>query len=298
MVLGVVLGVGTIAMAAAALRAQAPAAGAQPPAAQGPPVAAIEKVKDNLFVITGGGGNTAALVTANGVVVVDTKLAGWGQAILDKIKTVTDKPVTHIINTHTHGDHVGSNEFFPASVEIVAHENTAANMAKMPALQGPDKKHAMPDRTYKERMSLLDGRDRIDLYYFGAGHTNGDTIIVFPSLQTMHTGDLFAQRGAPLIDVNNGGSGMTYPDTLDRAVKGIRDVATVIPGHSAVTDWKAFAEFAEFNRAFLEAVRTAKAAGKTAEQAAAELTLPDRFKDFAMNRAKDNVAKIYAELDR
>ena len=63
------------------------------------------------------------LVTANGVVLVDTKLADWGQAILDKVKTVTDKPVTHIINTHTHGDHIGSNDFFPASVEIVAHAN-------------------------------------------------------------------------------------------------------------------------------------------------------------------------------
>jgi glyoxylase-like metal-dependent hydrolase (beta-lactamase superfamily II) len=124
-VLAVVVGVGVAGIAAGVLRAHGQAAGAsQPPAEAG-----IEKVRDNLFVITGGGGNTAAFVTANGVVVVDTKLAGWGQAILDKIRTVTDKPVTHIINTHTHGDHVGSNEFFPASVEIVAHENTAANIS-------------------------------------------------------------------------------------------------------------------------------------------------------------------------
>ena len=94
-------------------------------------VAQIEKVKDNLYVIKGGGGNTAAFITADGVVVVDTKLAGWGQAILDKIKTVTHKPVTMIINTHTHGDHVGINVFFPATVEVVAHENTKANMEKM-----------------------------------------------------------------------------------------------------------------------------------------------------------------------
>src|SRR5947208_2968461 len=67
---------------------------------QGPPVAQIEKVKDNLYEIMGGGGNTAAFITEKGVVVVDTKLAGWGQAILDKIKTVTDKPVVEIINTH------------------------------------------------------------------------------------------------------------------------------------------------------------------------------------------------------
>jgi len=121
-VLAVIAGVGLAAMTVAA---------AQQPAAKGPNVAQIEKVKDNLFMITGGGGNTAAYVTANGVVLVDTKLANWGQAILDKVRTVSDKPITHIINTHTHGDHVGSNEFFAPSVEIVAQANTGANMAKM-----------------------------------------------------------------------------------------------------------------------------------------------------------------------
>src|SRR5207247_5230805 len=87
-------------------------------------VAEIERVKDNLYVIKGGGGNTAAFITGKGVVVVDTKVPGWGQAILDKIKSVTDKPVTTIINTHTHGDHVGSNSEFPATVEIIAHETS------------------------------------------------------------------------------------------------------------------------------------------------------------------------------
>ncbi len=292
-VLGSVLAAGVTAIAVAGLQAQT---GQTMGGTQQPPVAGIEQVKDNLFVITGGGGNTAAFITSKGVVVVDTKLAGWGPAILDKIRTVTDKPVTHIVNTHTHGDHVGSNEFFQPSVEIVAHEHTAANMARMPALQGADKRHALPDRTYKDKLSLLDGPDRIDLYYFGAGHTNGDTFVVFPTLQVMHTGDIFAAPATPLIDTNNGGSGVAYPETLARAVQGIRGVATVIPGHSAVTDWKSFAEFAEFNRAFLDAVRTAKASGRTADQATAEIALPERFKSYGMQRAKDNVAKIYADL--
>ena len=100
-----------------------------------PPVSAAEKVADNLYMIPGQGGNTAAFVTANGVVLVDTKLANNGQAILDQVKKVTDKPISHIINTHTHGDHTGSNDFFPASVEIVTQENTAANMKKMPEFQ-------------------------------------------------------------------------------------------------------------------------------------------------------------------
>ena len=87
-------------------------------------------------MLRNGGGNTAVFITEKGVVLVDTKNPGWGRAILDKVKTLTDKPVTMIINTHTHGDHVGSNEAFSPTVEFVAHENTKANMEKMPAFAG------------------------------------------------------------------------------------------------------------------------------------------------------------------
>ena len=113
------------------------------------PIGTIQKMADTLYMIPGAGGNTAVFITANGMVLVDTKLANNGQAILDQVKTVTNKAVTHIINTHTHGDHTGSNDFFPASVEIIAQENTAAKMAKMPAFQDPAKKHGLPDKTYK-----------------------------------------------------------------------------------------------------------------------------------------------------
>src|ERR1051325_3937138 len=105
-------------------------------ALQAPNVAEIQKVKDNLYMITGGGGNTAAFITDAGAAVVDTNRAGWGQAILDKIKPVSNKPVVTIINTHSHPDHVGSNEAFPATADIVAQENTKANMMKQDAFKG------------------------------------------------------------------------------------------------------------------------------------------------------------------
>ena len=108
-------------------------------------------------MITGGGGNTAAFITAGGVVLVDTKYPDWGQAIVDKVRSVTDKPITTIINTHTHADHNGSNDFFPASVEVVAHENTKTNMMKMKNFQG-EKAQFVPDRTFSDRVTLLDGR--------------------------------------------------------------------------------------------------------------------------------------------
>ena len=110
-VLGALIGVGTLSLAAAGL---------QPPAQQGPKVIEVEKGKDNLFMLKGGGGNTAVFIGANGVTVVDAKNPGWGQPILDKIKELTPKPVTLLINTHTHGDHVSGNVEFPATIDFVA----------------------------------------------------------------------------------------------------------------------------------------------------------------------------------
>ena len=140
----------------------------------------IERIKDNLYMITGSnvnpieafaGGNTAVLVTDTGVVVVDTKLPGWGQVLVDRIKTVTNKPITTIINTHTHGDHTGSNEFFGINVETIVHENTKANMARMDEFKG-DKAKFLPKRTYKDKLTIGMGKDRIDLYHFGPARSS------------------------------------------------------------------------------------------------------------------------------
>src|SRR5215470_9412193 len=283
LVLGVLVGVSALVMSLGAQ--QAPGGGREGAQGRGrgpafPPVSAPEKVAENLYMIPGQGGNTAAFVTSDGVVIVDTKLANNGQAILDQLKTVTDKPVTHIINTHTHGDHTGSNDFFPASVDIVTQENTAANMKKMPAFQDESKKHGLPDRTFKDKMTLLTGKDAIDLYYFGAAHTNGDAFVVFRNIRVMHAGDVFATKGQPLIDRNNGGSGVAYPETIRKATAAIKNVNTVITGHSTVMKWQDFVDYGEFNKLFLDHAKASLAAGKTAEQAMADFKLPEKFKDY------------------
>jgi len=178
----------------------------------------------------------------------------------------------------------------------VTHENTRANMERMDALKGQPQ--AMPDRTYEDRLTLGSGAEQIDLYYFGPGHTNGDTLVVFPALRLLHAGDLFPGRQTPFMDTGNGGSGVAYPDTLAKATQMIRNVDRVIPGHSPLMTWADLVEFTEFNREFLAAARAARQAGRTPEQAAAELTLPARFSAYTMNRAEANMKTIYAELAR
>ena len=157
-------------------------------------------------------------VTADGVVVVDAKNPGWGQPILDKIKELTHKPVTMLINTHTHGDHVSGNVEFPATVDVVAQENTKANMEKMPIFK-EQQRRGMAKRTFKDKMTIGKGADQIDLYYFGPGHTNGDAWVVFPALRIVHAGDIFAGKGLPLIDGDNGGSVLHYPRDAEEGAR-------------------------------------------------------------------------------
>lgn len=267
-----------------------------------PPLPDLMKVRDNLYVITSStpgpeftGGNTGVFVTATGVVVVDTKLSGYGPALIEKIRKVTDKPITTIVNTHTHGDHTGSNEGFPTTVEIVAHENTKANMAKMDAFKG-DKAQFLPKRTYKDKLSLGSGKDRIDLYYFGPGHTSGDTFIVYPALRVLQAGDMYAWKDAPLLDRNNGGSGVEFPKTLAKLIAAVKDVDTVIPGHSPVTTPKDLQEYQRYTADLLAAVQTAMKAGKSADEAAASIDLASKYPGYKSERVKAAVTALYAEL--
>jgi|SRR5579864_4024703 len=274
------------------------------PGASRPALPDLKHVKDNLYIIEMSnpgpdftGGNTGVFITDAGVVVVDTKLAGYGPGILEKIKKVTSKPVITIINTHTHGDHTGSNEGFPATVDIVAHENTKANMMRMDAFKG-DKAQFLPKRTYKDKMTLGNGKDRIDLYYFGAGHTNGDTFVVYPALRVLQTGDMFAWRDAGLYDRGNGGSGVEHPKTLAKALAGIKNVDTVIPGHSPVTTLKDLQEYQRYSADLLAATQAAMKAGKSAEEAAAGIDLTKKYVGYKNDRVKAAVAAIYDELKK
>jgi cyclase len=306
-VLGLLVTVGVLALAV--YGTQAPPAGPTP---AGLSATKIERVKDNLYVITGSGvadpgafsgGNTAVFITETGVVIVDTKLPGWGQVILDRIKSVTNKPVTTIINTHTHGDHTGSNEFFGTNVESIVQENTKKNMARTPDFSG-DKAKFLPKRTYKDRVTVGTGKDQIVLQYFGRGHTDGDTFVVFPALRTIHTGDMFAWKALPLVDVANGGSALGHGQTLSNVVKTVRDVDTVITGHTPILPWNDLREYADFSQDFAAFARNAFKAGKTVDQAAAEYKVPARFKGYVETvnaqfaSARNNLQIAYDELKK
>ncbi len=258
----------------------------------------VQQITDNLYVLAnassvqgmGGGGNTAVFVTADGVALVDTKINGYGQDIIAHVAGITDKPITTVINTHTHFDHSGGNTELPDTVDFVVHENTRAQMARptcepvtnCDAFKGANAKY-LPQTTYSERMSLFSGPDQIDLYHFGRGHTDGDTWVVFRTARTMHTGDMFQRKGLPFIDVANGnGSATEFGATLKNAVAGISDVDTVIPGHNPTpVTWAEFVDFSGFYNDVVSKAQNGKAAGRSVDDVVAAYSVPDEYRDFA-----------------
>ncbi len=271
-----------------------------------------ERLEDNLFVLRGegGGGNTAVFITTDGVVVVDTKNPGWGEPILEQIRALTSHPITTLINTHSHADHVSGNVAFPASVEFVTHETTKTNMEAMRPYTGRTEPpvnvfegangRGLPTRTFTDRMSLGSGDDQVDLYYFGPAHTGGDAWVVFPSLRTLHAGDAFLGKRVPFLDAANGGSGVAIPDTLQKAHDAIPDVDTIITGHGPQASWDDLNEWAAFNRDFLEMVRVGRAAGRSVDEIGDAWTVPANYNDYDDPGAvavKRNIQVIVDELE-
>ena len=262
-----------------------------------PEIHGVREVADNLYMLGNDpalpgmqtGGNTAMFVTANGVTLVDTKLAGYGRDILDLVASVTDNPVTTIINTHTHYDHTGSNNEFPNTVDFVVHENTLAQMSRSScqpvtncdAFMG-DNAQYLPRITFAERTSLFSGDDQIDLHYFGRGHTDGDTFVVFKAARTMHTGDMFAGKGLPFIDAANGnGSAAEFGSTLQNAVEAVADVDTIITGHhTEPLTWDDLVNFSGFYNHLIDHARQGMESGQSAEETAAAYARPEDYSDF------------------
>ena len=192
-----------------------------------------EKVKDDLYVIVGNGGNVAVLITDEGVILVDDKFEQDYDAIIQQVKSVTNQPVKYVFNTHYHSDHSGGNARFLSVAEIISHQNSRTNILE--SKQSNAEPNMRPARVvFSEETSVFLGGKEVRARYFGRGHTNGDIVIYFPAQRVIHTGDLMAGM-TPLIDYNGGGSIVEWSKTVDAAMAAF-DFDSVIPGHGKVTN--------------------------------------------------------------
>jgi glyoxylase-like metal-dependent hydrolase (beta-lactamase superfamily II) len=191
----------------------------------------------------------------------------------------------------------------------VTHANTAANMKEMRSAVGstnPPRNifkehngHGMPKRTFTDRLTLGSGNDRIELRYFGRGHTNGDAWVLFPALRVAHAGDIFSGKNIPLLDSNNGGSAMEIGNTLDKAASALNgQVDGIITGHSTVMTVADLREYAQFNKDFLAEAQVAKRAGRSVDEAAKAWKIPARYVGYAAPqeaRLRSNVQIAFDE---
>ena len=248
--------------------------------AQGlPPIEPIEQVSDDVYKIAGSGGNTVVFVRENDVVLIDTKLPGQGESILEQVRSITDKPVTMVINTHSHPDHVGSNQWFRDNhdVLVVAQANTAARMTA--ETEGPFPPNPV-DTEFSTYRAIGDGEDKIELYYFGAGHTDGDAFVFFPDDQVMMAGDIYAWHMSPLIDPASGGSMLALPTSVTAAYYNIPGAEQVISGHGAVHTREEFISWVTFNRGLVQIAEQTAQAGGTPADALARLEGVPSFGQF------------------
>tara|TARA_B100001758_G_C18328036_1_gene567141 strand:- start:320 stop:1195 length:876 start_codon:yes stop_codon:yes gene_type:complete len=201
----------------------------------------ISEVKDGLHVIMGPGGNIGVRLTPEGVILIDNKFPQDFEEIQSLVAEVTDLPVRYVINTHHHGDHSGSNPGFLQFAEVIAHKNARENM-----LRG--NQEGLPRIIYTDETAVSLGGIEVRVFHMGSGHTNGDSVVYFPDLKTIHGGDLL-HGIAPFIDYGNGGSSRGWVRTVNNILT--LDFNTAIPGHGEIMDRRDVLNF----RNQMEAIR-------------------------------------------
>jgi cyclase len=208
---------------------------------QGPPPAKLDliKVKDDLYVVHNDivPGNSTALITNEGVLLVDDKFDVDHNGIMEQLKKVTDKPIKYVVNTHHHADHSGGNaKMQDMNALVVASEEARENMVD-------GKQPGLPSIVIQHHAHIYLGGKNVELYHFGRAHTNGDMVVLFPAERTLAAGDMFTFGDATpqLIDYAGGGSGKEWTKTLDSALQ--LDFDAVVPGHGLVTTKQEMAKF-------------------------------------------------------
>jgi glyoxylase-like metal-dependent hydrolase (beta-lactamase superfamily II) len=189
------------------------------------------KITNDLYVIHNDfvPGNTTALITNEGVLLVDDKFEIDFPNIVAEVKKLTNQPIKYVVNTHHHSDHSGSNAKMQAiSVQVVASEQARANMVD-------GKQPGLPTMVFDRHAHIYLGGKNVELYHFGRAHTDGDIVVLFPEQRTLAAGDMFTFGDATpeLIDYSGGGSAKEWTTTLDSALQ--LDFDNVVPGHGVVT---------------------------------------------------------------
>jgi cyclase len=205
----------------------------------------LKKISDNLYEIHGGrGANGGLFIGPDGVLVIDAKMdkASVDQT-LKLIRELTDKPIKYLVNTHSDGDHVNGNQFFPPAVTIISHKHCREEFF-LPGRDGspsawlaPEMLKFVPQITFDDRLDLYLGEEKVELWYFGRGHTSGDIVVYFPKEKVAFIGDQIFLNRVPLIHVHKGGNSHLSVIYLESMLESL-DAERFASGHSDIADRK------------------------------------------------------------
>ena len=251
------------------------------------------RVSGNVYMLEGAGGNIAASIGDDGIVLVDDEFAPLAPKIAAALKSlnITDKPVRYIINTHYHFDHTGGNAPFAAEGStVIAHDNvrtrlmsggTAGNGGSIKMINKPADKATLPVITFDHDVSVhLNGED-IRALHFPSGHTDGDAIIFFPKANVVHMGDDYVRYGFPFVDVDSGGSVEGIIKACESVIATLPADVKVIPGHGELSNLTEVREYAQMLKDTSAVVATALKAGKTLDQMKKEQVLAPWSKKYS-----------------
>jgi cyclase len=288
----------------------------------------LHKLTDNIYVLYGRGGNVGVFIGPDSVLVIDSQYRDLAPGIVEKIKSITDKPIKYLVNTHHHPDHVGGNEFFIRFAMIIAHDNVRKRVLQSPQLilaEYPERLEAAkkagnaelvksleeqiawakkikieevaaPFLTFNSEFRLHLGGETIHIWHTPPAHTDGDGVAYLEKAKVVHMGDLFFHKIIPRIDAKGGGSAQGYLKAIDQVISRIPPDARIIPGHGEVTNLDGLKTARKFIQDLNDAAAKAKAAGKSKEAFVQEIDLP-AYKDCNGydTRFKEDAAVAYDE---
>ena len=219
----------------------------------------VQPAAGDVYMLQGPGGNIGVLATEKGLLLVDDKFASLAEKIEFAMKGIEDNELKYVINTHYHGDHTGSNQFFAHKAPIFAHENVRNRLSSKAGLSA----ESLPVVTYKDGITIYLYNEEVQLTHLPAGHTDGDTYVYFKNANVLHTGDLFFEVGFPYVDLKSGGSIKGYLASVRHMIANTPDDVVIIPGHGKLTNKKRLVAFAEMMAYSIDKVSKALAAGKS-----------------------------------
>jgi glyoxylase-like metal-dependent hydrolase (beta-lactamase superfamily II) len=228
----------------------------------------VEKVADNFYVLYGSGGNIGLAVGDEYAYMIDDQFAALSEKILAAVKTVTDKPIKYLVNTHWHGDHTGGNENLAnAGAIIVAHESVRKRMSQAQNADSAVPFKSLPEITFTDELNIhLDENHMLMVLHVDAAHTDGDSFIYFPESNVIHLGDNFPNGGYPFIDVNSNGNINGLVKNLNNALFLVNDQTKIIPGHGKVSNRAELKAYRDMVDTIRGRVKMQKEAGKSLEE--------------------------------